>query len=526
MRSSPVNAIARSASRFFCAAIVSAIPLSAPMSTSANEVWLDFVSDFHDGNNGLPNGVADWIDELNELADRANVQRFTVEERATIESNIAASVAEVYFETTIDFVLQEPSGEHDVVYFARDNDHPSVSSTNLGSAPADLGNQDTNGYTQRNGNPPGVPKVTTANFLNILESSDQRAMQIAEISAALAGTAAHELGHTFGQLHHFAYSAEGISPANYANTLGIQNQHIQATGSTGITESNRQSQRTLSPFSEVILDISGGSQASPSEENNSLVAGGLISDRREENGSDAGGTIDNAFALGFEFGPTSGLPISFIEADIDGPSSDVDVFSFSVATPTTLISHVFSERLDLGSNEFDSVLELLDGSGTVLERADDIGWDDNQYNDLVSPEGEEDDPFLLNIPLDPGEYFLRVSPATTDVSDSPNPGDVYWLVTALTIDAPALEGDFDRDGFVDAVDYIFWRESEGQELSVAFDGADGDGNGIVDGDDFQVWLAGFGAGQFAVATPEPSSALMALLAFAGLTARRRRSRER
>ena len=30
------------------------------------DVWVDFTSDFHDGNDGASNGIADWIDELNQ----------------------------------------------------------------------------------------------------------------------------------------------------------------------------------------------------------------------------------------------------------------------------------------------------------------------------------------------------------------------------------------------------------------------------------------------------------------------------
>ncbi len=422
-------------------------------------MWVDFTSDFHNGANGPSNGIADWIDELNDATGAApGVADFTAAERAIIEANIIAELETIYAGYELEFVTTEPSGEHDVIYMARDNDHPDVSSTNRGSAPVDIGNQDTNTYTDRDGNPSGVPKVTTGNFEDDLEAFDSRERQITEISTTLAGTAAHEYGHTLGLLHHYVYSHPDISPANYSNTGGIQNVYILATGNTGLSESEREVTRSLSPFSQVMLDVSGGSDASFFEENNSIVAGGIVSDRSEDNGLDAGSTILDAYPLAFETGPTSGQEISFIEADLDGSSMDVDMFEFSIPVEATLLAHVFSERLDLGSAEFDPVLELVDASGNTLLSVDDIGWDDDVYNDLVSPEDDDEDPFLLNLPLDPGTYFLRVLPATTDVTDTPNPGDNYWLITALQLAEPMFDpADFDTDGDIDGNDYLVWQ---------------------------------------------------------------------
>lgn len=476
----------------------------------ANDVWIDFISDFHDGSNGPSNGVADWIDELSEVTAGAGVATFSAAERAEIEANIFANLNTIFAGYELNFVANEPAGEHDVVYMARDNDHPDVSSTNRGSAPVDIANQDTNTYTSRNGNPSGVPKVTTGNFDGDIESSDSRAQQIEEVSGSLAGTTAHELGHSLGLLHHFVYSNPGINPGNYANTGSQQNVHIMGTGSTGIDELERQELRSLSPFSRVMLDITGGSDASSFEENNSVVANPLVSERSELGSIDAGNTLATAQPLTFEIGPTSGLPVSFLEADVDRFSFDVDVFSFTVPTDAVLVSHVFSERLDLGSDEFDAVLELLDADGVVVASVDDTTWDDDQFVDLSSPEDEDDDPFLVNIPLNAGDYFLRVSSATTDVSDPPVPGDRYWLVTSLDLVGPSLPGDYNGDGFVDAADYTVWRDTDGTLVTFAYEGADGDGSGLIDAGDYAVWADNYGAGVAPTAVPEPTAAVLLL----------------
>ena len=96
---------------------------------AAVDVWVDFTSDFHNGANGPPNGIADWIDELNDATGAApGVPDFTAAERAQIESIIVANLQTMYAGYDINFVTSEPAGEHDVIYMARDNDHPDVSS--------------------------------------------------------------------------------------------------------------------------------------------------------------------------------------------------------------------------------------------------------------------------------------------------------------------------------------------------------------------------------------------------------------
>jgi hypothetical protein len=55
----------------------------------------------------------------------------------------------------------------------------------------------------------------------------------------------------------------------------------------------------------------------------------------------------------------------------------------------------------------------------------------------------------------------------------------------------ALAGDYNRDGTVDGSDYIVWRRTLGSHVS-NFSGADGDGNGIVEQADFNVWRLHFG----------------------------------
>ena len=79
-------------------------------------------------------------------------------------------------------------------------------------------------------------------------------------------------------------------------------------------------------------------------------------------------------------------------------------------------------------------------------------------------------------------------------------------------------GDYNRNGNVDAADYVVWRNTLGTPVSI-FSGADGNGNGVIEGGDYIVWKSHFGlvsapgSGLGASATvPEPAALIMCLSA--------------
>ncbi|MEX0610829.1 MAG: hypothetical protein WD738_05440 [Pirellulales bacterium] len=110
--------------------------------------------------------------------------------------------------------------------------------------------------------------------------------------------------------------------------------------------------------------------------------------------------------------------------------------------------------------------------------------------------------------------------------------DTSQLYTAgvLAVVAPVLLGDYNRNGIVDAADYVVWRKTLGQ--TGAGLAADGNSNGQIDPGDYDVWrghfgqTAGSGAGTLSLpAAPEPSAVTLLFLA-AGviITAARRHGR--
>ncbi|HEX3599377.1 MAG TPA: glycoside hydrolase family 44 protein [Lacipirellulaceae bacterium] len=86
-------------------------------------------------------------------------------------------------------------------------------------------------------------------------------------------------------------------------------------------------------------------------------------------------------------------------------------------------------------------------------------------------------------------------------------------VSTLVLVSDGLPGDYNRDGKVDAADYVVWRNSIGTTGDVP---ADGNEDNVVDNKDFQLWRANFGrtegsgSGVGSAGVPEPDAALLGL----------------
>jgi hypothetical protein len=100
------------------------------------------------------------------------------------------------------------------------------------------------------------------------------------------------------------------------------------------------------------------------------------------------------------------------------------------------------------------------------------------------------------------------------------------IVTSLTLTAEPASADFDNDGAVDADDLTRWKNGFGVDSSHMQGDANGDGN--VDGGDFLIWQRQLGGPPPAVvstvATPEPSTLLIATPPLVALAARLRKRR--
>jgi hypothetical protein len=97
----------------------------------------------------------------------------------------------------------------------------------------------------------------------------------------------------------------------------------------------------------------------------------------------------------------------------------------------------------------------------------------------------------------------------------------------LRTPAPGPTGDYNGNGAVDAADYVVWRDTLNQTVSMGT-GSDGNGNGTVDAADYNFWRARFsntvpGVGS-AASAPEPTTVALFLVAIGVLESRPKRAR--
>jgi hypothetical protein len=111
-------------------------------------------------------------------------------------------------------------------------------------------------------------------------------------------------------------------------------------------------------------------------------------------------------------------------------------------------------------------------------------------------------------------FVFRTSNVTNAVRDLA----VAWVNAYIPM-LTSPPGDYNRNGVVDAGDYVIWRRTSGQFGSNL--AADGNGNGQVDLGDYMVWRNNFGAtlaangagaGLDIVAVPEPRAWLLMISA--------------
>jgi hypothetical protein len=100
--------------------------------------------------------------------------------------------------------------------------------------------------------------------------------------------------------------------------------------------------------------------------------------------------------------------------------------------------------------------------------------------------------------------------------------DIEYLADKVQlIVVNSLTGDYNRDGIVDAADFVVWKKMFDQTVP-RYTSADGDGDGSVDEDDYAVWLDNFGrtaevgsGGSASASAPEPALPLLVILAVFG-----------
>ena len=293
------------------------------------EVYLDFASG-----------------DFNARVDTALGRASTAAERTAIRAGIETNLGTMYSGYAVNFDSSAPAGVYTTLNFG-------LTGSGLGVADhIDYRNQDLT----------DTARIFTGNFGFIVESGDPHAEQISELTMALSGTAAHELGHNLGLRHYDSYSDVSFDGTTPAPTGGIQNTNVMATGSTGLNEAGRETLRDFSPTSMAKLEI-GDEMTAGSPLAHAAISETAGAHSTAATAQDLDPSLDALPISGFEKG---GNVIGILTAnDLS------DFYSFTAEAGTEMWVNIVTDI----ANDFDSVVDLYSSDGvTVLESGDDIEY--------------------------------------------------------------------------------------------------------------------------------------------------------
>lgn len=339
---------------------------------------------------------------LDELASSAGVSNFSAAEKTQIRSGIKSVMESAYSGFDLTFT-ESPSGgvgTYTTVLFG------------LSATPGSYGLAD--GIDYRNKDIDDRARVFSANFDFIVESGDARATQIAELTAALGGTAAHELGHNLGLRHYDSYGDTSLTWNNGSpiTTGGVQNTHIMATGSTGISEAQREATRTFSALAYAKLNFAAQVLNSP------------LSSVVEQAFSHS--SIATAQAIAWSNLLVPGASGYQAAANVIGSLGlSFDVYAVNGVAGALLTANLLGAGVDgIDDPLADSYLYLYDSDGNVLAFNGDIAYSTTQ---LYAGALRTYDSLILNYVLPTtGTYYIGVGGGISPPSDN------YELLLATT----------------------------------------------------------------------------------------------
>ena len=317
---------------------------------------------------------------LGELAGSAGVDNFSASEVTTLKAGIKTNLETMYagFDG-ITFTETDPGGTRAELVF--------------GLTGGGLGVADHIDFLNRDLNDTG--RVFTASFTFIVDEfsgSTNRSAQLNQLTAALSGTAAHELGHNLGLRHHDAHGNLQYE-GNAISTGGNEDLRVMATGSTGLNETQRETLRDFSVNSLVKLAYA----------DQTLLAGNPTA--LNEVG-DAGDTRFDAQVVDFETIPVANRFGEAIIGVLDS-NSDVDVYEVELAANSLFTIDINNDYASSVNNDFvDTIIALLDDDGNIIYSNDDTLYTSTQFG---AGSRRSTDSILYNVDiLTAGTYFVQV----------------------------------------------------------------------------------------------------------------------
>lgn len=252
----------------------------------------------------------------------------------------------------------------------------------------------------RNKHKDDVADIYAANFDDmVLPGSFTRTQNLERIKNALAGTAAHELGHNLGLQHYDPYGIASIQAPSYGGITGQQNNQIMATGGTGLTSIRRGDPRAFGLAEKIKLEYAEEMTTTPGQ----TIA---------ETGA-AHGSIGQAQLVTGNILPITGTSAVNITGQV-AASGQVDFYRFEATAGSLLSANAQSQILEIATAaQVDSIITLHDSTGAVLVTNDDISYSGNSFMQGTGTYGT--DSLIQNfVATYTGTYYVSLSGFQTD----------------------------------------------------------------------------------------------------------------
>jgi hypothetical protein len=319
----------------------------------------------------------------------------TAAEVNQLQTNIQQYVQGHYAGYTINFHTTDPGGNRETL--------------NLGATTTTGGLFGrAAGLDWRNTRKNEVASIYAHNFGIIFPSSTYtRAQAFERFGISVAGTTSHELGHNLGLQHYDCYCHPSIMAPAYSNPGGIQNTSIMATGSTGLTLTQRGVNRSFSQGERLKLEFADGVAA---------MQGVTVAETG--NPHDTFATSQAVFGTAM---PLSGTTAVNIDASTT-VSGQVDMYSFQAVAGSKIIANTFSAAGIMGDST-NTAIALFDRNFNTLMSNDNITFSGNSF--LLGSGSYSTDSMIQNFTAGyTGTYYLRVIGTGT--------GDYDLLIAGLS----------------------------------------------------------------------------------------------
>jgi lysophospholipase L1-like esterase len=336
----------------------------------------------------------DFAARMNALASSLGIAAFTSNELTQIRAHVMQQLSGAFNGTNVVFTddIQTPlGGRYHRLHYGLTTEPSTERNVVVGHFAHDW----------RNLARDGIGFIATDELGQVLPgiAGLNRTAQLQYVRNALSFYSIQGIGLAFGLSHTDAFARSGITPANYANTGGVQNvDYMSGNPALGFNPTVFQANTTFS--------------FSPLARAKLRMAVGLYDDRlaAEVETAAAHGTVGTAQALTLDTVPGGLVRAKVVSRAQIATAGELDFYQFTVQSGQLItVETLRSDREGMTPTNLDTVLELIGPNGTtVLATSDDTFLGNNSIGQAGTT-FQTTNSLVLNFPApSAGTYFVKV----------------------------------------------------------------------------------------------------------------------